>query len=99
MLRLSANPSRRRRPESETNASLTIANRSHAMKKLLALVLLGGVLATPALAQSVPYNRYDVRPSHQTRSQRVHPYDAERYQGQPSNNDLNGDFQLRGGER
>jgi hypothetical protein len=67
------------------------------MKKLLSLVLLGGVLATPALAQSVPYNRYGQ--PYQTRSQRVHPYDADRYQGQPSNNNLNGDFQLGGGER
>ncbi len=70
------------------------------MKKLLALVALGTLLAAPAFAQS-PRDAY-TRGLHQHRSSAVHPYAAGRYYSAPGyeyNNNENPDFQLGGGER
>jgi hypothetical protein len=48
------------------------------MKKLLALVVLGGVMATPAFAQSVPHAPRGVAPAYQLQgTNRVHVYGAE----------------------
>jgi hypothetical protein len=69
------------------------------MKKLLAVVALGTVLAAPAFAQQAP--RQDDHAFHQQSSSRLHPYAADRYTapGYEYNNNLNPDFQLGGGER
>jgi len=66
------------------------------MKKLLALVVLSGVLATPALAQSAPHARRDAPGTYQLHaSPRVHVYGAEVPQGHfRENNGPNRDFQL-----
>jgi hypothetical protein len=71
------------------------------MKKFLAIVALGTVIAAPAFAQSAPSARQDNRTFHQQSSSRVHPYAADRYTapGYEYNNNLNPDFQLGGGER
>jgi hypothetical protein len=72
------------------------------MKKLLALVALGAVVASPAFAQSAPRAHRDAAPSYEYQgSARVHPYAADHYQrpGLEYNNNVNPDFQLGGGER
>jgi hypothetical protein len=68
------------------------------MKKLVVLVSLGVVVATSAFAQSAPHSRRHADPAFQYGQERVHPYDAGRYQPWHGNNDANPDFQL-GGDR
>jgi Ni/Co efflux regulator RcnB len=70
------------------------------MKKFLAIVALGTVLAAPAFAQQAANGRQDNRAFHQQSSSRVHPYSADRYTAPQyeNNNNANPDFQL-GGER
>ena len=68
------------------------------MKRLLALVVLGGVMATPAFAQSVPHR--GAPPAYQLHgTDRVHVYGAET--PQPRFRDSvphNPDFQLGNSE-
>jgi hypothetical protein len=71
----------------------------HSMKKLIAIVALGTVLATPAFAQQTPDSSQGIRGGWQLQGTgRVHPYAAEHYQRQQGNSNMNPDFQL-GGER
>jgi hypothetical protein len=92
--------------ERKSNASSNLVNRAPlglggaqlrrtSMKRLLAIVALGTVLAAPAFAQQVPNGRQDA----QTWSSRVHPYAADFY-ARPGNENknLNSDRQL-GGDR
>jgi hypothetical protein len=76
--------------------------RRTSMKKFLAIIALGTVIAAPAFAQSAPSARQDNRTFHQQSSSRVHPYAADRSYSAPGygyNNNDNPDFQLGGGER
>jgi hypothetical protein len=70
----------------------------HPMKRLLALVLLGAALATPAAAQSVPRtHRGD--PAYQLQgSGRVHVYGADVSQPRFRETRPNPDFQLGNSE-
>jgi opacity protein-like surface antigen len=71
----------------------------HSMKKLIAIVALGTVLATPAFAQQAPDSSQGIRGWQLQGTGRVHPYAAEHYQRhQQGNSNMNPDFQL-GGER
>jgi hypothetical protein len=69
------------------------------MKRLVALVALGVVVATSAFAQSAPHSRSYADPAYQYGQQRVHPYDADHYQRWYGDNNANPDFQLGGSER
>jgi hypothetical protein len=65
------------------------------MKKLLAIVALGTVIAAPAFAQQAPNARQD----DQTWSSRVHVYTPDHYAPPGNTNrNLHPDFQL-GGDR
>jgi hypothetical protein len=70
------------------------------MRKFLAIVALGTVLAAPAFAQQAN-GRQEYRTFQNQSSSRVHPYAADRYNTATqyeNNNNANPDFQL-GGER
>jgi hypothetical protein len=72
------------------------------MKKLLAVVALATLAATPVIAQQATNGRHDGRAARQERSQRVIPYAPAApdiyYGRREMNENLNPDFQL-GGER
>jgi hypothetical protein len=68
------------------------------MKKLLAIVAVGTVLAGPAFAQQAQSTHRGARAAHPQYSTRVQPYEPEVYQ-RPRyeyNNNANPDFQLGG---
>jgi opacity protein-like surface antigen len=71
------------------------------MKKFLAIVALGTVLAAPAFAQQAPNGRQDAQTSAGQWSSRVHTYAPDHYTAPryEYNNNTNPDFQLGGGER
>jgi hypothetical protein len=71
------------------------------MKKLLAIIALGTVLAAPAFAQQAPNARQDAQRSGSEWSSRVHSYAPDHYSPPryEYNNNANPDFQLGGGER
>jgi hypothetical protein len=70
------------------------------MKRLLALVVLGGVMATPAFAQSVPHSYRNVPPAYQLQgTNRTHVYGADTPQPRfRESAPRNPDFQLGNSE-